>query len=46
MVTCSLLLFDVPENTEIGIDLKFWRVGKLFKGIKDIPLGFHYLYSR
>ncbi|CAL8083898.1 unnamed protein product [Calicophoron daubneyi] len=39
-----LILGDVPENTEIGIDMKFWRVGQNFKGIKDIPVGFHYVY--
>ncbi|TGZ74267.1 hypothetical protein CRM22_001010 [Opisthorchis felineus] len=44
MNSCVLLLHDVPENTEVGIDMKFWRVGKNFRGIKDIPLGFHFVY--
>ncbi|KAF8562969.1 hypothetical protein P879_08853 [Paragonimus westermani] len=44
MQGCVLILQDVPENTEIGIDLKFWRVGKRFRGIKNIPAGFHYVY--
>ncbi|CAH8639273.1 unnamed protein product [Schistosoma guineensis] len=44
MKDCQLILHDVPENTELGIDLKFWRVGKHFKGIKDIPLGVHFVY--
>ncbi|TPP65844.1 hypothetical protein FGIG_06945, partial [Fasciola gigantica] len=39
-----LILRDVPENTELGIDMKFWRIGKNFRGIKEIPLGFHYIY--
>ncbi|RTG88981.1 uncharacterized protein DC041_0006488 [Schistosoma bovis] len=46
MKDCQLILHDVPENTELGIDLKFWRVGKHFKGIKDIPLGVHFVYYR
>ncbi|CAH8667461.1 unnamed protein product [Schistosoma rodhaini] len=44
MKHCQLILHDVPENTELGIDLKFWKVGKHFKGIKDIPLGIHFVY--
>ncbi|CAH8619450.1 unnamed protein product [Heterobilharzia americana] len=43
-MTCQLILHDVPENTELGIDLKFWKIGKCFKGIKDIPLGIHFVY--
>ncbi|KAH8864885.1 Protein AAR2 isoform 2 [Schistosoma japonicum] len=44
MKCCHLILRDVPENTELGIDLMCWRVGKYFKGIKDIPLGIHFVY--
>ncbi|CAH8871493.1 unnamed protein product [Trichobilharzia szidati] len=43
-MSCHLILHDVPENTEFGIDMKFWKVGKHFKGIKDIPLGVHSVY--
>ncbi|VDP92961.1 unnamed protein product [Echinostoma caproni] len=43
-MNCCLILRDVPENTELGIDMKFWRTGKNFRGIKEIPLGFHYIY--
>ncbi|KAA0183907.1 hypothetical protein FBUS_03431 [Fasciolopsis buskii] len=39
-----LILRGVPENTELGIDMKFWRIGKNFRGIKEIPVGFHYVY--
>ncbi|VDQ16588.1 unnamed protein product [Trichobilharzia regenti] len=39
-----MILHDVPENTDLGIDMKFWKVGRHFKGIKDIPLGVHSVY--
>lgn len=41
---CTLILHDVPENSIVGIDMKFWTIGKNFRGIRDIPLGFHYIY--
>lgn len=40
----TLVLLDVPEGTEFGIDLKSWNVGPKFKGIKMIPPGFHYVH--
>lgn len=39
-----LILLDVPEGTEFGIDLKSWNVGEKFRGIKMIPPGIHYIY--
>ncbi|VEL37395.1 unnamed protein product [Protopolystoma xenopodis] len=39
-----LILRDVPVNTEVGIDLKSWNVGPKFMGLKDIPLGIHFVY--
>ncbi len=42
----TLVLFDVPEGTEIGIDYKSWNTGPKFKGIKMIPPGFHFIYYR
>jgi A1 cistron-splicing factor AAR2 len=37
------LCLDVPEKVEFGIDNNCWVVGNLFKGIKLIPLGLHYI---
>ena len=41
-----LILLDVPEGSEIGIDYNSWNVGPRFKGIKMIPAGFHFIYYR
>ena len=38
-----LIALDVPEGTEFGIDYKSWNVGPLFKGIKMIPPGLHFV---
>ena len=42
----TLVLFDVPVGTEVGIDYKSWNTGPKFKGIKMIPPGFHFVYYR
>ncbi|KAL7054786.1 hypothetical protein AAHC03_025728 [Spirometra sp. Aus1] len=42
--TCWLVLTDVPTGTVIGLDANVWRVGRHFRGIKDIPLGVHYMF--
>nr|VZI49479.1 unnamed protein product [Spirometra erinaceieuropaei] len=42
--TCWLVLTDVPTGTVIGLDANVWRVGRHFRGIKDIPLGLHYMF--
>lgn len=42
----TLVVLDVPVDTEFGIDLKSWNVGNKFKGIKMIPPGFHYVHYR
>jgi A1 cistron-splicing factor AAR2 len=39
-----LLFFDVPKNTEFGIDYNCWRTGEKFKGVKMIPPGIHFIY--
>ena len=39
-----LVLLDVPERTEFGIDFNCWSVGPRFKGIKMIPPGLHLVY--
>lgn len=40
----SLLLLDVPQYTLLGIDTQFFTVGPVFKGIKMIPPGPHFVY--
>ena len=41
-----LVLVDVPERTEFGIDYNCWTVGPKFKGVKMIPPGFHFVFYR
>ena len=41
-----LVLVDVPERTEFGIDYNCWTVGPRFRGIKMIPPGFHFIFYR
>lgn len=40
----NLILLDVPQNTEVGIDVQSWRTGPQFRGIKMIPPGLHFVY--
>ncbi|KAJ0962740.1 hypothetical protein J5N97_027862 [Dioscorea zingiberensis] len=42
----TLLLLDVPQFTIFGIDTQMFSVGPLFKGIKMIPPGPHFVYYR
>lgn len=44
--TGTVVLLEVPERTEVGIDYKCWNVGQRFKGIKLIPPGLHFIYYR
>lgn len=39
-----LVLLDVPQGTELGIDCKSWLVGPRFRGVKMIPPGLHFLH--
>ncbi|KAL5463941.1 hypothetical protein EMCRGX_G032893 [Ephydatia muelleri] len=39
-----LVLLDVPEKVEFGIDYNCWNVGPLFKGVKMIPPGLHFVF--
>lgn len=41
-----LLFLDPPENLEFGIDFNAWSTGPLFKGVKLIPPGIHFVYYR
>lgn len=38
------VFLDVPEGTEFGIDYNSWTVGPLFRGVKMIPPGLHFVY--
>lgn len=40
----TLVLLDVPQFTLLGIDTQMFTVGPLFKGIKMIPPGPHFVY--
>ncbi|KAH8556016.1 A1 cistron-splicing factor [Umbelopsis sp. PMI_123] len=39
-----LLFLDAPENLEFGIDYNAWSTGPLFKGVKLIPPGLHFVF--
>ena len=40
----TLIVSDVPEGTEFGIDYFSCNIGPRFKGIKMIPIGLHFIY--
>lgn len=40
----SLLVLDMPQHTFLGFDLHMFSVGPLFKGLKMIPPGPHFIY--
>ena len=42
----TLVMLDVPEGTEVGIDYNSWRAGSRFHGVKMIPPGVHFMYYR
>lgn len=37
----TLVILNLPAESEFGIDLKSWRTGSKFKGVKMIPPGLH-----
>ncbi|CDH55582.1 protein aar2 homolog [Lichtheimia corymbifera JMRC:FSU:9682] len=39
-----LLFLEAPPNLEFGIDYNAWTIGPLFKGVKMIPPGLHFVY--
>ncbi len=39
----KLLLLGAPEGLSITLDFNSWTTGPLFKGIKNIPSGIHYI---
>ncbi|KAK7869800.1 hypothetical protein R5R35_008325 [Gryllus longicercus] len=40
----TLMLLNVPQGTEFGIDMKSWYTAERFKGLKMIPPGLHFIY--
>lgn len=40
----TLLLLDVPQYTLLGIDTQVFSAGPVFKGIKMIPPGVHFVF--
>ena len=40
----TVVFLDVPQNTEVGIDMNVWRTGDRFKGLKMLPPGLHMLH--
>ena len=43
---CILALQNIPKGCEVGIDYHSWYVGERFKGISNIPPGFHFVFVR
>lgn len=43
--SCALILLESPEKVSIGFDNLSLKTGQLFKGIKDIPPGAHFLHT-
>ncbi|KAJ1675837.1 hypothetical protein EV182_000472 [Spiromyces aspiralis] len=39
-----LMFLDAPKKLEFGIDMNTWEIGPLFKGIKLIPPGIHFIH--
>ncbi|XP_009677573.2 protein AAR2 homolog [Struthio camelus] len=40
----TVVILNVPEGTEFGIDYNTWDVGPRFRGVKMIPPGIHFLH--
>lgn len=40
-----VLIMDVPEGTEFGMDLSSYKTAENFRGVKMIPPGVHFLYT-
>ncbi|KAI8967137.1 A1 cistron-splicing factor [Mycotypha africana] len=39
-----LLFLEAPPHLEFGVDYHAWTIGPLFKGVKMIPPGLHFIY--
>uniref|UniRef100_A0A8C5IMV1 Protein AAR2 homolog n=1 Tax=Junco hyemalis TaxID=40217 RepID=A0A8C5IMV1_JUNHY len=40
----TVVVLDVPEGTEFGIDYSAWAVGPRFRGVKMVPPGLHFVH--
>lgn len=40
-----VIVVGIPSGIEFGIDLTTYKVGEMFRGIKMIPPGPHYIYT-
>lgn len=40
-----LIIVGIPSDTEFGMDLTTHQVGEMFRGIKMIPPGPHFVYT-
>lgn len=40
-----LIIVGIPSGTEFGIDLISYKIGNMFRGIKMIPPGLHFVYT-
>ncbi|EME41307.1 hypothetical protein DOTSEDRAFT_176371 [Dothistroma septosporum NZE10] len=43
--TAALLLLDLPRSALAGIDLLAFTVTPRFRGVKDLPTGFHFAFA-
>ena len=41
-----VLCLDVPPGISFGIDYMTWTVGDRFRGVKMVPPGVHFIYTR
>eukprot|EP00795_Rhopilema_esculentum_P003096 gene3096-1386_t len=41
----AIIIPNVPQGTELGIDYNPWYVGPNFRGVKDIPSGLHFIFT-
>nr|XP_060628290.1 protein AAR2 homolog isoform X1 [Anolis sagrei ordinatus]XP_060628291.1 protein AAR2 homolog isoform X2 [Anolis sagrei ordinatus]XP_060628292.1 protein AAR2 homolog isoform X2 [Anolis sagrei ordinatus] len=40
----TVIILNVPEGTEFGIDYNSWQAGPKFRGVKMIPPGIHFIH--
>lgn len=42
----TVLMLDAPAGLEFGIDFQEWSIGERFAGVKMVPVGPHYCFTR
>ena len=42
----TVLMLDAPSGLQCGVDWMEWEVGPLFAGVKLLPMGVHYVFTR